>query len=64
MDLKQVFSTYSEGEEVDFGQFKYCPFCGSLLVLKEKGGKERPACCNGELSGIYKRSAKISHGKE
>ena len=46
MDLKQVFSTYSGGEEVDFGQFKYCPFCGSLLELKEKGGKERPACSN------------------
>jgi 8-oxo-dGTP diphosphatase len=46
MKLKQVFSTYSGEEDVDFGQFKYCPFCGTLLLLKEKGGKLRPACPN------------------
>ena len=46
MKLKQVFSTYSGEEDVHFGQFKYCPFCGTLLLLKEKGGKLRPACPN------------------
>jgi hypothetical protein len=44
MELKQIFSTYSKEENVDFGQFKYCPFCGTCLVLKEKGGKQRPDC--------------------
>jgi NADH pyrophosphatase NudC (nudix superfamily) len=44
MELKQIFSTYSKEENVDLGQFKYCPFCGTCLVFKEKGGKQRPAC--------------------
>ena len=44
MTLKQVFSNYSGEEDVDFGQFKYCPFCGTRLLLKEKGGKQRPGC--------------------
>ena len=46
MTLKQVFSNYSGEEDVDFGQFKYCPFCGTRLLLKEKCGKQRPACSN------------------
>jgi NADH pyrophosphatase NudC (nudix superfamily) len=44
MELKQIFSTYSKEENVDLGQFKYCPFCGTCLVFKEKGGKQRPDC--------------------
>ncbi|UCC51744.1 MAG: hypothetical protein JSV68_21970 [Anaerolineaceae bacterium] len=44
MELKQIFSTYSKEENVDLGQFKYCPFCGTCLVFKEKGGKQRPSC--------------------
>ena len=46
MQAKQVFSAYSGKEDGNLGQFKYCPFCGTQLVLKEKGGKQRPACPN------------------
>jgi 8-oxo-dGTP diphosphatase len=47
MQAKQVFSTYNDKEDGDdWGQFKHCPFCGTQLVLKEKGGKRRPACPN------------------
>ena len=46
MQAKQVFSTYSGKDDGDLGQFKHCPFCGTELALKEKGGKQRPACPN------------------
>ena len=46
MQAKQVFSTYSGKEEGNLGPFKHCPFCGTQLVLEEKGGKQRPACPN------------------
>ena len=46
MQAKQVFSTYSGKADGSPGQFKYCPFCGTQLALKEKGGKHRPACPN------------------
>jgi ADP-ribose pyrophosphatase YjhB (NUDIX family) len=46
MPIKQVFSTSSGKEDDNLGQFKYCPFCGTRLLLKEKGGKQRPACPN------------------
>jgi 8-oxo-dGTP diphosphatase len=46
MQAKQVFSSYSGKEDGDHGQFQYCPFCGTQLALKEKGGKQRPACPN------------------
>jgi ADP-ribose pyrophosphatase YjhB (NUDIX family)/peptidoglycan/LPS O-acetylase OafA/YrhL len=47
MQAKQVFSTYNSKEDGDdWGQFKHCPTCGMRLVLKEKGGKHRPACPN------------------
>jgi ADP-ribose pyrophosphatase YjhB (NUDIX family) len=46
MELKQIFSNYSGEEEVDFGQFKYCPFCASQLSLQVRGGKPRPSCPN------------------
>ena len=41
MQAKQVFSTYSGKEDGNLGQFKHCPFCGTQLALKEKGGKQR-----------------------
>jgi 8-oxo-dGTP diphosphatase len=45
--VKQVFSTYSGGnEDGRLERFKYCPFCGTQLALKEKGGKQRPVCPN------------------
>jgi ADP-ribose pyrophosphatase YjhB (NUDIX family) len=44
MHVKQVFSNYREQEDIDLGQYKYCPFCGTRLLLKEKGGKQRSAC--------------------
>jgi 8-oxo-dGTP diphosphatase len=46
MRVKQVFTAYSEKKDADFGQFKYCPLCGTRLLLKEKGGRKRPACPN------------------
>lgn len=46
MQAKQVFSAYCGKEDSDLGQFEYCPFCGTQLALKEKGGKQRPACAN------------------
>ncbi len=46
MQAKQVFSTDSGQEDSKIGQFKYCPFCGTELALKEKGGRQRPACPN------------------
>lgn len=46
MQAKQIFSTYNSKEAGDLGQSKHCPFCGTQLVLKEKGGKRRPACPN------------------
>jgi len=46
MQVKQVFSTFGGQEDGSRGQFKYCPFCGTHLALKEKGGKQRPACPN------------------
>ena len=46
MQAKQVFYTYSGKEDGDLVQFKHCPLCGTHLVLKEKGGKPRPACPN------------------
>ena len=44
MQAKQVFTAYSDQEDGDLGQFKHCPLCGTQLALKEKGGKQRPAC--------------------
>ena len=42
--MKQVFTVHSEQDDDKLGQYKYCPFCGTDLVLKEKGGRPRPAC--------------------
>jgi 8-oxo-dGTP diphosphatase len=44
MQVKQVFANSNETEDVDIGQFRYCPFCGTRLSLKVKGGRLRPAC--------------------
>jgi 8-oxo-dGTP diphosphatase len=46
MQAKQVFSTYSDREDGDLGQFRYCPFCGTEMSPKEKGGRQRPVCPN------------------
>jgi 8-oxo-dGTP diphosphatase len=46
MPVKQVFSNYGEKEDAHQGYFKCCPFCGAQLILKEKGGRQRPACGN------------------
>jgi 8-oxo-dGTP diphosphatase len=46
MEIKQVFSDDDGKEDTHLGQFKYCPFCGTKLSFKEKGGKQRPACLN------------------
>jgi ADP-ribose pyrophosphatase YjhB (NUDIX family) len=44
MPIKQVFTTYDGKRKAHHGQFKYCPFCGTQLSSKEKGGALRPAC--------------------
>jgi 8-oxo-dGTP diphosphatase len=44
MQIKQVFSTYRGKEDGGLGQFKYCPYCGTQLALKEKGDRTRPEC--------------------
>ena len=46
MQIKQVFSAYEGNGNTNLGKFNYCPFCGAQLVLKEKGGVQRPACPN------------------
>jgi 8-oxo-dGTP diphosphatase len=47
--IKQVFSNYNAQENTHLGQFKYCPICGTQLLLKKKGGNHRPACPNCEF---------------
>lgn len=46
MQIKQVFSAYDKNGGTHRAYFKYCPFCGTQLSLKEKGGEQRPACPN------------------
>jgi 8-oxo-dGTP diphosphatase len=46
MPAKQVFCAYDGQESTHAGLFKYCPFCEKQLTLKDKGGKQRPACPN------------------
>jgi 8-oxo-dGTP diphosphatase len=43
MDGRQVFSYY-EPMESSLGEFRYCPSCGSRLVLAERGCRQRPVC--------------------
>lgn len=43
MRIKQVFEHYPrQGQSA--GEFKFCPFCGTALLLVESGGKPRPTC--------------------
>ena len=49
MEIKQVFSNDDGKKETHLGQFKYCPFCGTQLLLKKNGGKHKPACPNCEF---------------
>lgn len=49
MQVKQVFSAYDGKEDTHLEQFKYCPFCGTQLALKENEGKQRPMCPNCEF---------------
>jgi 8-oxo-dGTP diphosphatase len=44
--VKQVFTAHRGQEDGNLGRYRYCPFCGTELALKEKGGKQRPACPN------------------
>jgi 8-oxo-dGTP diphosphatase len=44
--VKQVFRAHTGQENGNLGRYKYCPFCGTELSQKEKGGKQRPACPN------------------
>jgi 8-oxo-dGTP diphosphatase len=42
--VKQVFTAHSGQEDGNLGRYRYCPFCGTELSLKERGGKQRPVC--------------------
>jgi len=42
--VKQVFVAHSGQEDGNLGRYRYCPFCGTELSLKERGGKQRPVC--------------------
>jgi ADP-ribose pyrophosphatase YjhB (NUDIX family) len=43
--LKQIFATYAWKENREEAKaYKYCPYCGTLLVLQEEGNKQRPTC--------------------
>jgi ADP-ribose pyrophosphatase YjhB (NUDIX family) len=44
MNIKQVFSVYTGNEDGHLGQYKYCPFCGTALILEIQGGRQRPSC--------------------
>ena len=44
--MKQVFTAHRGQEDSSLSHYKYCPFCGTELALKEKGGRQRPACPN------------------
>jgi len=46
MQAKQVFSAYEGKEYTHLGQFKHCPFCGTQLIPKAIGGKQRSVCSN------------------
>ena len=46
MPLQQVFSAYGGEEDGDLRHFKFCPLCGTELVLREKGGRQRQSCPN------------------
>jgi ADP-ribose pyrophosphatase YjhB (NUDIX family)/predicted RNA-binding Zn-ribbon protein involved in translation (DUF1610 family) len=46
MPIKQIFSAYSAVEDTKIKAFKYCPLCGTILLLRENGGRKRPACPN------------------
>ena len=44
MNIKQIFSAYKGNDDDHLGQYKYCPFCGIALNIKDKGGRPRPSC--------------------
>jgi ADP-ribose pyrophosphatase YjhB (NUDIX family) len=44
--MKQVFAAQGGLGDSSQGWYTYCPFCGTELVLEEKGGRQRPACPN------------------
>jgi 8-oxo-dGTP diphosphatase len=41
--VKQVFAHYEPGDPLA-GDFKYCPFCSTPMVVVESGHRPRPAC--------------------
>lgn len=62
MEAKQVFSAYGGREDSGLGRFKYCPYCGTQLALKAKGGKPRPACPNcGIIQSTFSNAAHLDH---
>jgi ADP-ribose pyrophosphatase YjhB (NUDIX family) len=46
MNARQVFYTYRARKDDTPGHFRYCPLCGTALALRERGGRQRPACPN------------------
>ena len=41
--MKQIFTAQGRPRDGSLDRYRYCPFCGTELELKEKGGKLRPA---------------------
>ena len=44
MHARQVFSSHSGKGNDNPGVYKYCPFCGTQLGSKQRGGRQRPVC--------------------
>ncbi|MGD8998266.1 MAG: NUDIX hydrolase [Anaerolineae bacterium] len=44
MQIKQVYVAYDRDERLVEGGFRYCPSCGTHLILEERDHKLRPTC--------------------
>jgi ADP-ribose pyrophosphatase YjhB (NUDIX family) len=42
--MKQVFTAQGERQDGSPGRYEFCPFCGTELVPKKRGGQQRPVC--------------------
>ena len=52
MELKQVFTNDDEEDDTHFGQFNYCPFCGTLLSLNRKAANKDQPVPNASLYSL------------
>jgi ADP-ribose pyrophosphatase YjhB (NUDIX family) len=42
--LQQIYAYYEQNLEQTIDDYQFCPNCGTELLLKESGGRERPSC--------------------